>query len=97
MRKIVMGGESYGIRCDLNVLEAIEEKYGSIDAITKERSITSAKFLIAEMINEQNRDTNNPERFTPEEVGARLTFPEYREAWPEILAEFLDCVIVKKK
>ena len=97
MREIIMGGETHKIRCDLNVLEAIEEKYGSIDAITKKRSISSTKFLAAEMINEHNRVTRIPDRMTPEDVGARMYFPVYAQAWKEIIAEFLDCVIVKKK
>lgn len=97
MKEIIMGGEPYKICCDLNVLGAIEEKYGRIDAITEQRSISSTKFLAAEMINEHNRVTNQPERVTPEDVGAKMTFPEYAEAWREIIAEFLDCVIVKKK
>lgn len=97
MREIIMGGEPYKIRCDLNVLEAIEEKYGSIDAITKERSIASAKFLAAEMVNEHNRITRVPDRITPEDAGALMTFQEYAAAWKELIAEFLDCVIVKKK
>ncbi len=97
MREIIMGGEPYKIRCDLNVLEAIEEKYGRIDAITEQRSIASTKFLAAEMINEHKRVTCQAERLTPEDVGARMTFPEYAEAWREIITEFMDCVIVKKK
>jgi hypothetical protein len=38
-----------------------------------------------------------PDRMTPEDVGAQMNFPEYAQAWKEIIAEFLDCVIVKKK
>lgn len=97
MREIIMSGEPYQILCDLNVLEAIEEKYGRIDAITEQRSIAVTKFLAAEMINEHNRVTCQPERVTPEGVGVRMTFPEYAAAWREIMAEFMDCVIVKKK
>ena len=30
MRTIIMGGKEYGARCDLNVLERIAERYGSM-------------------------------------------------------------------
>lgn len=97
MREIIMSGKPRNIICDLNVLEAIEEKYGRIDAIAEQRSIAVTKFLAAEMINEYNRITFQTERVTPESVGVSMTYPEYAAAWQEIIAEFLDCVIVKKK
>ena len=41
--EIILGGEKRGIRCDMNVLEAIQQKFGEVDAIMRERSISSAR------------------------------------------------------
>lgn len=95
--KIVIGGEEYGIRCDMNVIEAIENHFGGIEGVTKERSIAAAKFLAAEMINEHNYVVHSPERVTPQEVGAKMTPAEYGDVWRGVIECFIDCVAVKKK
>ncbi len=95
--EIVIGGKPYGIRCDMNVIEAIEDHFGHIEGITKKRSISATKFLVAEMINEHNYVCSNPERVTPEWVGANMTRAEYLPAWQGAVQCFIDCILVKKK
>ena len=97
MHEIMIGGERRGIRCDMNVIEAIEDHFGEIDGLTSKRTISAVKFLAAEMINEHNYVTGNPERVTPEWVGAHMTPGEYQEAWRGVIECFIDCVAVKKK
>lgn len=95
--EIVLGGTAYGIRCDMNVIEAIEDHFGGIEGITEKRTVKAAKFLAAEMVNEHNYFTNNPERVTPEWVGAHMMPAEYAAVWQSVIACFIDCISVKKK
>jgi hypothetical protein len=95
--EIILGGEKRGIRCDMNVLEAIQQKFGEVDAIMRERSISSAKFIVAEMMNEHNYSVSDPKRYTPDEVGMLMTPEEYVGAWTGCVKLFADSVTSKKK
>ena len=65
MRTIIMGGKEYGARCDLNVLERIAERYGSMAELQKEiGTIKAIKLLACEMINEENYARGEKERIT---------------------------------
>lgn len=97
MHEIVIGGIPHGIRCDMNVIEEIEDHFGSIDGITEKRTIKAAKFLAAAMINEQNYFAHSPERVTPEWVGAQMMPTEYAAAWQGLIQCFVDSINVKKK
>lgn len=97
MTEIVIDGKAYGIRCDMNVIEAIEEHFGTISGITKERSIAATKFLAAEMMNEHNYVRGEPERYTPEWVGANMSPAEYSSVWQGVIMCFVDCITSKKK
>ena len=81
----------------MNVIEAIEDHFGSIDSVEKNRSIGAVKFLAAEMINEHNYVCKSPERVTPEQVGAEMTPAEYSDVWRGVIECFVDCVASKKK
>ncbi len=95
--EIIIGGAAYGIRCDMNVIEAIEDHFGGIEEITKKRTIPAVKFLAAEMINEHNYAVNSPERVTPAWVGANMTPAEYGAVWQGVIECFIDSITVKKK
>ena len=78
MRTLVLDGEEYILRCDLNVIDEIERKYVSVDAC---RTIAAAgvagsagavKFLAAAMINEQFAAAGDKTRVTEEFVGRHL-------------------------
>ena len=97
MYNIIIGGTAYPIRCDMNVIEAIEDHFGGIEAITEKRTIAAAKFLAAEMINEHNYCIDKPARVTPEWVGANMTPEEYGAVWRGVIECFVDCITVKKK
>ena len=97
MHGIIIGGTPYPIRCDMNVIEAIEDHFGGIEAITEKRTIAAAKFLAAEMINEHNYCIDKPARVTPEWVGANMTPEEYGAVWRGVIECFVDCITVKKK
>lgn len=96
MRAIIMGGKEYGARCDLNVLERIAERYGSMTELWEEiGSIKAIKFLACEMINEENYARGEKERITENYVGANLTMAEFADAAETVMACLQDCLTPK--
>lgn len=97
MYTIILDGKEYILRCDLNVIEKIEEKYGDLNgAMEKQGSISCTKFLAAEMINEHFYYTGVPDRVTEEFVGARLTTADLGIVVTTVLSCLMDCVCKKK-
>lgn len=77
MHTVTLDGKEYILRCDLNVAEQIEEKYGSLTGLRKQNgSAAVLKFLTAAMINEHYKYTGSPDRVTEDFVGARLTMAD---------------------
>ena len=97
MRTIVIEGSEKPLRCDLNVIEAICDHYGSLEAMPQKLKISDVKFLVAEMVNEHCVFCGLPERITPEKVGASLTMAEYADALSAVTGALMDCINVKKK
>ena len=87
MHTITLEGKEYILRCDLNVAEQIEERFGSLGELQKNSGSASAlKFLTAAMINEHYKYTGSSERVTEEFVGARLTLADRVSAMNAVLA-----------
>ena len=97
MRTIVIEGSEKPLRCDLNVIEAICDHYGSLEAMPQKLKISDVKYLVAEMVNEHCVFCGIPERITPERVGASLTMADYGDALESVTDSLLDCLCVKKK
>ena len=96
MRTIIMGGKEYAARCDLNVLERIAERYGSMAELQEEiGTIKAIKFLACEMINEENYARGEKERITENFVGATLTMAEFADAAEAVMACLQDCLAPK--
>ena len=97
MYTITLDGKEYILRCDLNVIEKIEEKYGTIMSLMeKQGNISSTKFLVAEMINEHFYYVNVPDRVTEDFVGARLSAIDLEQVVSTMLSCLMDCVCKKK-
>lgn len=97
MYTIKLDGKEYILRCDLNVIEKIEEKYGNLNTMMeKQGSVPCTKFLVAEMINEHFYYIGAPEQVTEDFVGARLTPAELGEVVTTVLSCLMDCVCKKK-
>lgn len=97
MHTVQLDGTEYILRCDLNVIEKIEEKYETVaHMIDSANSLVATKFMIAEMINEHFYYAGTPERVTEDFVGARLTMAEMETAVTAALACLTDCVCKKK-
>ena len=96
MRTIIMGGKEYGARCDLNVLERIAERYGSMTELQEEiGSIKAIKFLACEMVSEESYVRGEKERITENYVGATLTMAEFADAAEAVMACLQDCLSPK--
>lgn len=87
MHTVTLEGKEYILRCDLNVAEQIEEKFGSLGELQKNSGSAAAlKFLTAAMINEQYKYTGSSERVTEDFVGARLTLADRVPVMNAVLA-----------
>lgn len=96
MNTITLEGREYILRCDLNVVELIEEKYGSIDAVyEKTGEIPCVRFLVAAMVNEHFYFTRSPERITETMAGALMTSGDLMPVMRAVLSELRDCVTPK--
>lgn len=89
MHTVTIDGKEYILRCDLNVVEQIEEKLGSLDeARRKSGSANVLKFLLAAMINEHFNYTGSPERITENFVGTHMTIADRVPAMNAVIACF---------
>lgn len=96
MNTIILEGREYILRCDLNVVEKIEGRYGSIDAMYEETGkIPCVRFLVAEMVNEHFYFVKSPERITETMAGALMTSGDMVAVMRAVLAEISDCVTPK--
>ena len=96
MNTITLEGREYILRCDLNVVEKIETRYGSIDAMYAETGkIPCVRFLVAEMVNEHFYFVKSPERITETMAGALMTSGDMVAVMRAVLAEISDCVTPK--
>lgn len=97
MHTIVLDGREYILRCDLNVIEQIEDRFGEIKAAyDKAGDISATKELATMMINEHLYYTKSPERVTPDWVGSRITSTaDIVPIASELLAALGECIAPK--
>lgn len=96
MHTITLEGVEYILRCDLNVVEMIEARYGSIEAVyEKVGEIACVKFLVSAMINEHFYAAKSPERLSEGMVGAKMSAGDVIPVMREVLAALNDCVTPK--
>ena len=96
MNTITLEGKEYILRCDLNVVEMIENRYGSIEAVYgRTGEIACVKFLVAAMVNEHFYAVKSPERITETGIGALMTSGDMLPVMRAVLAEISDCVTPK--
>lgn len=69
-------GKTYMLRCNMAVLEEIQDAHGGnlIEALDPERAISSALEFLTAMINDYAEDQGWPDRYTRTQVGRRLSF-----------------------
>ena len=97
MYTVTLSGKEYELRCDLNVIEAIEERFGSIGAIYE--TIGSAKtvrWLVTEMINEAYAVRGSETRMTEREIGGQMLASDIIPAMQPVIDALNACVSPKK-
>ena len=69
-------GKTYMLRCNMAVLEEIQDAHGGDlgVALDPERAISSALEFLTAMINDYAEDQGWPDRYTRKQVGRRLSF-----------------------
>lgn len=96
MHTITLDGREYILRCDLNVIEEIEKKYGSIGVVyEKSGEISCVKFLVAVMINEHFYAIGSAERVTEGRVGVFMTAADMIPVMRVVLNALGECVTPK--
>ena len=71
-------GKTYMLRCNMAVLEDIQEAHGGDlgDALNPERAINSAVEFLTAMLNDYADEQGWPERYTIKQVKRKLSFGE---------------------
>ena len=93
MQVVLLDGKEYRLRCDINALEELEKKYGSLKAVYEAMdTLDGTKEVLAVMVNEQFYYDGNAERVTAGYLGARMTLPELKPVREAIFREFTDCI-----
>lgn len=80
-------GAEYTLRCNMNVLaEAQELNGGNFDGLLdKKKSTRSVLLFLAAMLNDDLEERGNKLRFTPREIGQKLTQKEFRDAMQKVM------------
>ena len=96
MHTITLEGQEYVIRCDINVLEKINAKYGDIDKMI-DCGFEGLKDAAAWMINEHKYYAGeNGVTVTPNWIGARLDCAGYTDVCHSVISAIADCLKPKK-
>ena len=67
-------GKRYLLRCNMAVLETIEEQYGNLDALMEASVRESSLALLAAMLNDYAEEQGWDETWTPAQLKRRISF-----------------------
>ena len=67
-------GKRYILRCNMAVLETIEEKHGDFEAVTQLPVRTASLELLAAMLDDYAEEQGWEERWTPEQLKRRISY-----------------------
>lgn len=91
MHTIRLDEREYILRCDLNVIEKINDQYGDISELNT-MNISEIKEMVAMMINEHFYYIGSDETVTPKFVGSRIRGGGYKDLCEAIFGELNDCI-----
>lgn len=71
-----IGGKTYQLRCNMNVLADVQEEVGGTigDALSGDRPVRSVLMFLAAMLNDYADEMGWTERFTAKELGRRMQY-----------------------
>lgn len=73
-RPFELDGKRYLLRCNMAVLEVIEEAHGDFDSVTKLPVRTAALELLAGMMNDYAEEQGWDEHWTPQQLKKRISY-----------------------
>ena len=75
-------GKTYMLRCNMAVLEDIQEAHGGDlgEALNPEKAINSAVEFLTAMLNDYAEDMEWPERWTPRQLKKRFSYAQLVDA-----------------
>lgn len=94
MHTIKLDDREYILRCDLNVIEKMNDKYGTISDFVAD-DIAGVKEVAALMINEHFYYIGSEETVTPNYVGSRVRGSGYKELCEAVFGELNDSITSK--
>lgn len=100
MHTVVIDGNEYILRCDLNAYEEILEKYGGVDEAVKivdeeKENLKRLKFLSALLVNEHNAYTGDKTRYTETQMGQMIRPNERNTVYKAVLDAITDAFAPK--
>lgn len=80
--KFELGGKTYELVCNMNVLADLQEMGGGniVEVLAPGREMRLTTEGLAAMLNEANDASGDPERFTPRQIGRILPISRLNEA-----------------
>ena len=72
-------GKRYVLRCNMAVLESVEEQYGTLDALMEVSVRESSLSLLAAMLNDYADEQGWEERWTPARLKRKISYAMLRE------------------
>lgn len=88
-KTVIINGTEYTLRCDLNVIEKIEEEYGTVAELIQKVDVKAVKFLVAVMINEHYYYIGDNRRITADKIGAEASMADFAA----LSKTAIDCLI----
>lgn len=90
MQTVMIGGNEYALRCDLNAYEEILGRYGSIEEAVKvgddtAENLQRIKFLTAVFMSEHNAFVGDHKRFTEAEIGRMMVPGEQNAVYRKLI------------
>lgn len=73
-RPFELDGKRYMLRCNMAVLETIEEAHGDFEAVTQLPVRTASLDLLAAMLNDYAEDQGWNERWTAQQLKKRISY-----------------------
>lgn len=87
-------GKSLTLSCNMNVLAELQEEYGDLmQFLETNRTMRSFLQLLAAMINDALDADGSDVRYTPDQLGRKLGWKEFRRCGTQVFDLFISSVI----
>lgn len=88
-------GKNLTLSCNMNVLAELQEEYGDLmQFLETNRTMRSFLQLLAAMINDALDADGSDVRYTPDQLGRKLGWKEFRRCGTQVFDLFISSVII---